>query len=160
MSESLLKAPAVYPFVECPNCRQLLEYGAESCPRCREEISLEYGLLSAIVVHHNTQACSLAKSISGGDAFFPLALIGSVFIFAADLYVSGSPTLFWFTALWSAIPSLVIVVWFMRFGRFKIGDDEYLKARREMRKSLSLWLALFAVQLLVASVWWMRTSAI
>ena len=160
MSESLLKAPAVYPFVECPNCRQLLECGAKSCPRCREEISLEYGILSAIVVHHNTQACSLARSILSGDAFFPLALVFSVFIFAGDLYVSGSPTLFWLTALWSAIPSLVIVVWFIRFGRFRIGDDEYLKARREMGKSLSLWLALFVVQLLIAAVWWMRTPSI
>jgi RNA polymerase subunit RPABC4/transcription elongation factor Spt4 len=160
MNESLLKKPAVFPFVECPNCRQLLEYGVESCPRCREEISTEYGLASAIIVHHNTQACSLANSISGGDAFFFLALVGSGLILAIDFYVSGSPTLSWLTPLWSAIPLLVIVVWFIRFGRFSIGDDEYLKARREMRKSLSLWLALFVVQLLVAAVWWLRTPAI
>jgi RNA polymerase subunit RPABC4/transcription elongation factor Spt4 len=160
MSESLLKTPAVTPFVECPNCRQLLEYGAESCPRCREEISSEYGLVSAIVVHHNTQACSLANSISGGDSFFPLALIGSGLIFAIDFYVSKSPALIWLTALWSAIPLLVIVVWFIRFGRFSIGDEEYLKARREMRKSLSLWLALSVVQLLVAVVWWLERPAI
>ena len=117
-------------------------------------------MVSAIVVHHNTQACSLANSISSGDAFFPLALIGSGLIFAIDLYVSGAPTLLWITALWSAIPLLVIVVWFIRFGRFSIGDEEYLKAKREMRKSLSLWLALFGVQLLVAIVWWLRWPAI
>ena len=160
MSESLLKKPPVFPFVECPNCRQLLEYGAESCPRCREEISAEYGLVSAVIVVHNTQACSVANSISGSDAFLPLALIGSVLIFTADLYVYGSPNLFPLTLLWSAIPLLVIVVWFIRFGRFRIGDDEYLKAKREMRKSLSLWLALFVVQLLIVAVWWLRTPAI
>jgi len=62
MSESLLKKPAVVPFVECPNCKQLLEYGAENCPRCREEVGSDYALVSAAVVHHNTQACSLANS--------------------------------------------------------------------------------------------------
>jgi len=67
MSESLLKVPAVFPFVECPNCKELLEVGAPFCPRCREEISPVYGFVSAFIVHHNTQACSLANSISTFD---------------------------------------------------------------------------------------------
>ncbi len=75
MSESMFKVPAVVPFVECPNCKQLLEYGIESCPRCREEISSDYALLSAIIVHHNTQACSLANSIKGFDTFVFIAQI-------------------------------------------------------------------------------------
>ena len=160
MSESLLKKPAVHPFVECPNCQQLLEYEAKNCPRCREEISAEYGLVSAIVVLHNTQACSVANSISAVDAFFPLALIGSAVILGFDLFGSGSPILFSLTPLWSAIPLLAIVVWFIRFGRFPVGDEEYLKARSEMRKSLLLWLAFFIVQLLIVAVWWLRAPAL
>lgn len=42
-----------------------------------------------------------------------------------------------------------IVVWFRRFGRFKAGDAEYEKAKRDMRNSLKFWIALLAVQSLV-----------
>ena len=159
MSESLLKKPAVHPFVECPNCKQLLEYGAESCPRCREEIDAGYAIVSAVVVHHNTQACSLANSIKGFDPFVFIALAGSVFIYAIDMYAYGSLVLFNFIVLWPAIPLLAVLVWFIRFGRFNIGDDEYIRAKREMRGSLLLWLAILAVQFIVIGAWWLRTPA-
>lgn len=159
MNESLLKRPAVVPFVECPNCKQLLEYGAENCPRCREEIGSDYALVSAVIVHHNTQACSMANSIKGFDPFVFIALVGSGFIYAIDMYAYGSLVLFNFVVLWPAIPLPAILVWFVRFGRFKIGDEEYVRARREMRGSLLLWLAILAVQLIVIGAWWLRTPA-
>jgi RNA polymerase subunit RPABC4/transcription elongation factor Spt4 len=74
MSESLFSRPPVHPIVECPNCKQLIEYGFKNCPKCREEIGEEYAARSAAVVYHNTQACSVANSIT---AFaFWLALLG------------------------------------------------------------------------------------
>ena len=152
MRESMLETPAVVPFVECPNCKQLLEYGAEVCPRCREEIDPAYASVSAVVVSHNTQACSLSNSIKGFDSFVPVALVGSLLIYACDVYASGSPMLFYITLVWSAIPLLVITGWFFRFGRFEIGDDEYLRARRDMRSSFLLWLAILAVQLIILLV--------
>jgi hypothetical protein len=117
-------------------------------------------LISAIVVQHNTQACSVANSISGFDAFVPLALGGSMVIFVIDFYGSGSPTLFPLILIWPTVPLIVIAVWFFRFGRFRIGDDEFLKARREMRKSLLLWLAILVVQAVTLAVWWVPTPAI
>src|SRR5438270_2971410 len=139
MSESMLKKPAVVPFVECPNCKQLLEYGAERCPRCREEISSEYALISAVVVHHNTQACSLANSIKTFDPFVFIALVGSVAIYVLEKYAFGSLVFFNFILTWPAIPLLAILVWFYRFGRFKVGDEEYARAKRDMRSSFMLW---------------------
>jgi hypothetical protein len=158
MSESPLKPP-VHPFVECPNCRQLVEFGAQHCSRCREPIDPEYAVVSAVVVHHNTQACSAANFISSFDAFIPLALVGSILIFVIDLYVSGRPTFFLFLPIWPLIPLLVIVGWFFRFGRFKIGDDEFLKARREMRKSFLFWMVVLAVQILAIFTWRFRAAA-
>jgi len=35
---------------------------------------------------------------------------------------------------------LAIVVWYFRYGRFVAGDEEFIKARREMRKSFCFWL--------------------
>lgn len=158
MSESPLRPP-IHPFVECPNCRELVELGAEYCSRCRETIDPEYGLASAIVVHHNTQACSVANVISGFDAFIPLALIGSILIFLIDLYVSGQPTIFLFLPIWPLIPVVIIIGWFFRFGRFKIGDDEFLKARREMRSSFLFWIVVLFVQILAIVAWRFQTSA-
>jgi len=158
MSESPLRPP-VHPFVECPHCLQLVELGAQQCSRCREPIDPEYAVLSALVVHHNTQACSVANALSSFDAFIPLALIGSVLIFVIDLYVSGRPTIFLFLPIWPLIPLLIIIGWFIRFGRFKIGDDEFLKARREMRNSLLFWLVVLVVQILAIAVWRVRADA-
>lgn len=133
--------------------------GVEYCSRCRETIDPEYGLASAIVVHHNTQACSVANVISGFDAFIPLALIGSILIFLIDLYVSGQPTIFLFLPIWPLIPVVIIIGWFFRFGRFKIGDDEFLKARREMRSSFLFWIVVLFVQILAIVAWRFQTSA-
>ncbi len=146
----------MFPFVECPNCKELLEVGGAFCPRCREEISPEYGFVSAVIVHHNTQACSLANSISTFDAFIPLALIGGVAIYALDWYVSGSPRISLGILFWPLMPLLAIILWFVRFGRFKIGDEEFLRARHEMKRSFTFWLALFIVQILLILVVWMR----
>ena len=122
------------------------------CPRCREEIDPDYGGLSAAVVYYNTQAVSLAKSISTFDAFIPLALIGGVAIYAIDWFSSGAPRISLGILIWPVIPLLAIALWFFRFGRFKMGDDEYLKAKRDMKRSFAFWLALLIVQVLLIAV--------
>ena len=147
MAESPLDPP-VHPFVECPNCRQLLEFGAEQCSRCRESIDPGYAVLSAVVVHHNTQACTVANDIAHGDAFMPIALIGSVLVLGADCYISGRARISLLLPAWPLMPLIMIVLWFIRFGRFTIGGDEFLKARRDMSKSFLLWLTLLLVQTL------------
>jgi hypothetical protein len=153
MRDSMLKTPAVVPFVECPNCKQLLEYGAKSCPRCREEIGPDYAVASAVLVYYNTQACSLANSIKGFDPFAFIALVGSAGAYVLDRYVAGSPALFYLVLAWPLIPLAVIAVWLYRFGRFKLGDEEYAGARRDLRNSFGMWLALLFAQLAVLAAW-------
>ena len=148
MPSSLEKQHAVIPFVECPNCKELLEYGAERCARCREEISPDYALVSAVVVHANTQACSMANTIKGFDPFVYLTLVLSAFIYAIDTYAIGSPALFYFVPAWPMIPLLVILFWFNRFALFKAGDEEFARARRDMLGSLLLWAAILAAQVI------------
>lgn len=152
LKEEVLYGPAVFPFAECPNCKQLLEMNATACPRCREEIDPDYALVSAVVVHHNTQACSIANTISGFDAFIPIALIGSLFIWGGELLTSGRPRISFGLLIWPAIPLLAIMIWYKRFGRFRIGDEEYLAARRDMRRSFIFWLTLLVLQILLLMV--------
>ena len=90
------------------------------CPRCREEISPEYAVLSAAVVHYNTQACSVANTIATFNAFIPLALIGTLLIYIGEAYVSGRPRISVGLLFWPSIPLFAIVVWYVRFGRFGI----------------------------------------
>jgi hypothetical protein len=156
MSESLLKGPAVFPFVECPNCKVLLELGTQLCPRCREEISPEYALMSAAVVHYNTQACSAANTMVTLNAFIPIALAGTVFIYFGEAYSSGRPRISFALLFWPCIPLFSIAVWYVRFGRFKIGDEEYIKARHEMKRSFAFWLAFLIVDVLLITVGWFR----
>ena len=152
MRDSLLKGPAVYPFVECPNCHELLKFGARLCPRSREEIGPEYAAISAAVVHYNTQACSLANTITTLDAFIPIALIGTVVIYAAEWYTSGRPRISMVLLFWPTIPLLAIILWYLRFGRFRFGDEEYVRARQEMRRSFGVWLAFLIVDVLLLIV--------
>ncbi len=152
MRESLLKNPPVSPFVECPNCKELLEWEAKLCPRCREEIDPEYANVSAALVYYNTQACSLANSISTFDAFIPVALILGIGIYAIDWYTFGTLRISLAILFWPIMPLLAITLWFIRFGRFNLGDEEFLKAHREMKRSFAFWLALLIVQLLLVLI--------
>ncbi|MET0647280.1 MAG: hypothetical protein ABW208_11710 [Pyrinomonadaceae bacterium] len=152
MRRSINEQHAVVPFVECPNCKQLLEYGAQMCPRCREEIDPDYGLLSAAVVHHNTQACAIANTIKGFDPFAYLAIPLSVVMYLIDTYAVGAPALFYFVLAWPVIPLILIAKWFNRYALFKAGDEEFVRVRRDMRGSLVLWLTMLAVQL-IALLW-------
>lgn len=144
MRESLFTTPPVHPFVECPNCRRLFEFGATQCPHCREEINPKYAQASASVIILNTQACSLANSIKTAE---PGAII--VFLVSAFGVFLYSPSLLIVSFLTPVISLAAIILWFNRFGRFRAGDEEYLKAKARMRGSLKLWLALLAVQLLL-----------
>jgi RNA polymerase subunit RPABC4/transcription elongation factor Spt4 len=141
------------PFVECPNCRRLLKVGIRRCSKCYEEVTDEYGLNSALVVIFNTVACDIANSIRSTDMFAIFASIGSVLIFLLDGYVFGSPSLSLMILIWPLIPIVMIALWYYRFGRFALGDDEYVNAKKGLSRMLLVWLAILAVQLMVVASW-------
>jgi RNA polymerase subunit RPABC4/transcription elongation factor Spt4 len=143
------------PFVECPNCQKLVRVGVNRCPDCYENIPEGYALNSAAAIVANTVACDVANSIKAFDSFAVLAAIGSVPIYFLDLYVSGSPKLFYLVILWSVMPLMTTLLWLYRFGNFKLGDDEYLRAKRGVRRSLTLWLALTSAQIIALGTWWL-----
>jgi hypothetical protein len=133
-------------FVECPNCKELTEYGAQMCPRCREEIDPQYADASAAAVYVNTQACNMANTIKGGDMAAYLSLPISAGAYAIDKYAVGGPAIFYLVFGVPAVVLTVILVWFNRYALFKAGDEEFLRAKRGVRGSLLLWLAILAVQ--------------
>ncbi len=136
------------PFVECPNCGKLLKVGLRRCPDCYEEVTEEYAFSSAAAVVISTIACDLANSIRSFDAFAVLAVIGSVLIYVFERYTRDSPRLSYLILIWPITPLLATVLWSYRFGRFSFGDDEFLSSRRRMIRTLTLWLAILAAQLI------------
>jgi len=144
MSDSLFRNPTVTPFVECPNCKRLIEYGSKHCSACHEEIDEEYALASAMIVIQNTRACSLANTIKTGEP-------GAIIVFLVSLlgaYVAG-PSLVIASLLTPLLGLSATISWFIRFGSFELGDEEFAKAKRDMRNSLKLWVVLLAVLLLL-----------
>ena len=142
------------PYVECPNCRKLVAVGVKRCRDCYEEIPEAYALSSAATVVFNTVACDVANSIAASDTFAGLAVPLGIACFFIDLYSFGSPVLFYLTLFWPVLPILTAILWFYRFGSFLLGDDEYLSARRRVRRSLTLWLAIASAQIIALGIWW------
>jgi len=150
MRDNFFKHPQVTPFVECPNCGRLVEFGAEHCPACREVIEKGYALLSVGVVAFNTQAVSLANTIKTGDAAAAAVLLASAYVYFLDASDGGlSLQSLWATTL--AVPVLAlsaVALWFFRYGRFRMGDADFDRSKLDMRWSLMLWLALLFAQTL------------
>jgi hypothetical protein len=144
MRDSIFTAPPVTPFVECPTCKRLIEYGLDRCPSCREDIDAEYARLSATTVAINTQACGLANTIKTAEPAVGIILGASVFAF---FFNHRSPLLSGFLS--PIVYISAIVLWFLRYRRFRVGDEDFQRARRELVRSLKLWSALLAVQILV-----------
>ena len=141
------------PFIECPNCRKLVKVGTRRCRDCYEEISDDYALSSAVTVVFNTVACDVANTIASFDRFAVLAVPLGIALFFLDLYSFGSPGLFYFTLLWPVLPLLNAILWIDRFGTFPLGDEEYLSAKNNVRRSLTLWLAITSAQIIALVLW-------
>lgn len=143
------------PFVECPNCKKLVKVGTRRCRECYEEIPEAYAMSSAATVVFNTVACDVANSIATFGPFAVLVILLGIAFYLYDLYSFGSLGLFYFTLLWPAIPLLMIILWFYRFGNFPLGDEEYLSAKRRMRRMLTVWLAIVSAQIIAIGIWWL-----
>jgi hypothetical protein len=140
--------PSVSPFIKCPSCKRLIECDAALCPHCREEIDPEYAKVSKMLVVYQTAAVSSANTIKTAE-------LGAVIIFAASFIGFWfDPPLIIANLLTPIISATAVGVWFYRFGRVRLNDEEYAKAWRDMRKSLTLWLVLIAVQILAVIYVW------
>jgi hypothetical protein len=143
------------PFVECPNCEKLVRVGVNRCPDCYENIPEAYALNSAAAVVANTVACDVANSIKSFDSFAGLAVILAIAIYIGEVYVFGSLKLFYFCVFWSVVPLMSILLWFYRFGNFALGDDEFLRSRKDMRRSLGIWMGITSAEIIALAIRWL-----
>jgi hypothetical protein len=52
------------------------------------------------------------------------------------------------------LPLVNALLWFYRFGTFPLGDEEYLSAKRRVRRTLVLWLTITLAQIIALGIWW------
>ena len=142
--------PRVTPFITCPNCQSLIECTAAICPYCREEIDPRYAEISKMVVVYQTAAVSSANTIRTAELGAAIVFVASFIGFWFD------PPLIIANLMTPIISVAAVGVWFYRFGRIRLKDDEYTKAWRDMRKSLTLGLTLIGVQSLAITYVWTR----
>jgi RNA polymerase subunit RPABC4/transcription elongation factor Spt4 len=145
---SMFEEPSVTPFIECPNCKRLLEYRVEICPACCEEIGDEYALVSAAVVVINTQAVGLANTIKSGNALAFMVVVAFLYSIYIDWDIPDLPSFSIWVPLSTAVPLLAIALWLVKYGRFGLGDEEYIQAKRDVRASLRLWLGILSGQII------------
>jgi hypothetical protein len=144
--------PRVTPFIQCPSCKRLIECGAALCPYCREEIDPQYAERSRLFVVYQTAAVSSANTIKTAELGAAIVFVASFIGFWFD------PPLIIANLITPLVSVAAVAVWFYRFGRFRLPDDEYTRARRDMRNSLTLWLVLIGVQILAVIYVWKRHS--
>ena len=133
--------PRVTPFIQCPGCKRLIECDASLCSYCREEIDPEYASISRLVVVYQTAAVSSANTIKTAELGAGIVFVASFIGFWFD------PPLIIANLLTPIISTAAVALWFYRF-RVRLQDPEYNQARKEMRRSLRLWLVLIGVQIL------------
>lgn len=139
---------SVTPFVECPNCRKLLDIQITQCPECRELISREYAVLSAASNVVNTRACNFAKEIGiCARMLAPIFVGASMLLYVINFRIFKSPVFSWLTIVTPATQLLVVMAWHFLFGKFPLGDSAFVNARRQVVWSGRLWGLILALQI-------------
>lgn len=155
--------PSVHLFSKCPNCEKLLpvklsgeEYYIEEkvCQNCGFEFD-SYELLQNLVKNTIvTQAVSSASSILGLDLAVIIFVLASIIVFF--LLPSFFLVLYFlFTTTTYSIPIFICVRWLFKFGRWKIIDEEFIEAKKNVKSSLIFWIVthIFVVAIFLYKFW-------
>lgn len=132
--------PDVTVTAKCPACNEVVLYGRQQCPYCGARLDWEKMWSSVRSSFAIDQAISSANTIR---TFNPAAVM---FLLMPPLNlllnVSGSPIKYDVVFTILCLLSLAVAGrWFLKHGLWPMQEPEYKAAKRAMRKSLALWLA-------------------
>ena len=121
----------------CPHCHELILLGTEKCRYCGLELDQEELYQSAIRNFVITQAVSSANTIRSLDlgVFFFLGSIAILYLGSYGIQFEILVTLIWLS------PLVLITRWYFKHGRWPTDDEEYRRAKKEMRSGFFLWSA-------------------
>lgn len=139
-------------FVTCPGCRRSLKPKTEKCPECGATIRREYAGQSIKENIKIGQAYVNAQKIETTNPAVIISLVLCVSI-TAYAYFLDLPAAGWFLLVpftMSAAILLLIRQWFRWFGSYRSDDQDFVTARRKVKRTLRRWVAVFAAELSIA----------
>lgn len=141
-------SPDITATARCHACNEVVLYERTQCPYCGVNLDPQKMQASANESHAINQAVSSANTIrTFNPAAFLLLIIWVFSAFMSDR-PSGSMIRSDFTLTAMAAFALgVVIVWFVKHGRWPSAEPDYQDAKKEMRKSFALWLGMNVVNL-------------
>lgn len=142
--------PNVAVTVRCPACDEVVLYEREQCPYCGINLDKQKLRASAINTLKLDRAISSANTIRTFDPGAALFLIVSVIVSLINpvLRETDLPVRVDFYFTYVCLGALgVVCFWFQLHGRLQSQEPDYLSAKKAVKKSFLLWLAVNVVNL-------------
>jgi predicted RNA-binding Zn-ribbon protein involved in translation (DUF1610 family) len=137
MSASLASnQPKILP---CPTCGEMIYSNVTTCRFCSAPLDMQAAEAAASNQQEVNNACNQAKWIRH-MAVTMWVLLGVSLVLTAGQ--AGALAFFFI------IPALLIY-WQIKYGRLKTADPDYLKARRDRRLALFIWLPAALIEVLM-----------
>lgn len=144
----------ITPCFKCRCCRAILALGARHCPYCESEIDQERAQNEAIAYVTTTKAIQSADAITNRDLVILLFIFYTFWMrwSGREAFYDVSRGWLWAEVIFAVgwlVPIVAITRWFYLHGKLTTEDEEYLIARKEVRRSLRLWIAAQVFHLLL-----------
>ena len=128
--------------------------GAKYCPHCESEIDQECAKKEAAAYTAVTKAIQSGGKITNRDLVVLLFVTYTFCMrwFGREAFYDAPRGWLWAEVIFAIgwlIPIIAIMRWFYLHGRLTTEDEEYLKAKRDVKWSLRLWIAVQAFHLLL-----------
>jgi len=144
----------ITPCFQCHYCREIVALGAKNCPHCECEINQERAKKEAAAYVAVTRAIQAAGNITNRDLVVLLFIAYTFWMRWTGREGFYEVPRGWlcaeivFAVGW-LVPILAITRWIYRYGSLTTEDEEYLKAKKDVRWSLRLWIAAQVFHLLL-----------
>jgi hypothetical protein len=130
----------------CPSCHEIISLGVSSCRFCSTPIDHRVAQVEAEKLGQITQACAQANQLKHGNAIIPLLLLLQAYLWWTSSMPGIGAKISWI----SLGGPIIVIGWFVKYGRLQTDDPDFHQAKKAMKLSLMLWIGVVIVQIAVA----------
>lgn len=129
---------------QCPNCREFINASMGNCSFCGAAINYETALAAADIQAKVGQACS--------DASYLKITARALVVFYLLSWIPFLPLVGWGALILMIAVPVMLVRWWVKYGKLQTGDPDYEKAKRDTIIAAVIWSALIALWFILAAV--------